>query len=112
MFKLSSSYWQKVTIEVPTQEGGTREIRIDVNYNRIPREQIDTIIKDAEGETPVERDTDVMMKIASDWRGVTGDDGELLEWSRENVQKFVSWGFGFPVVQKLFASMPKAKEKN
>jgi hypothetical protein len=86
--KKTEPFWYSVDVPIVTETGTSRTHRFDVQFSRFTRSELNDLRKRSEGMSDngdaLENDTDYVLEIAKDWRGVS--DGKAdLPFTRENV---------------------------
>lgn len=112
MFKkaTSPSFWQVVKVGYQDEVGAARTVDFDVKFKRLKLEEARALARENEGAD--DADLQFMRAVVEDWKRVPGDDGAEVPFSDAALAELYSIGFGGPVVQTYFRSLPQAKQKN
>lgn len=90
--KKSEPFWFAVDVPVVTETGTVRNHRFDLLFRRFTRSELNELRKRSENlqenSDSLENDTDYVMEIAQDWRGISAEKGDL-PFSRENVRSLL-----------------------
>lgn len=90
--KETDAFPYPVTIPVVTAKGVRQSHRIELIFKRLSRAEINALQPSIEDEgDSLERDTDYVMAIAEDWKGVNGPDGSAIPFSRESVRDLLDF---------------------
>lgn len=88
LIKKSDPFWFAVDVPMVSESGSSRTHRFDVKFKRFTRQELNELRKRSDGMSDtgdaLENDTDYILEIAEDWRGIS--DGQAdLPFTRENV---------------------------
>jgi len=97
------TFWATVRGVILADSGARVPVTFDVEFKRLPQTELDqfakrndTVIDDAD---IVNVAIDRIMELAIGWRGVTYEEGDVVEFSREAVRRMVDeFGLGAEIL--------------
>lgn len=112
MFKLTQSpkFWAKVEIEVTAEDGRRTAVDFDLEYKRLSHDEAVALgerIESGNGDV-----REIVREIVTGWRRVAGDDGSTLDWSTENFETLLNFGFAKAIFDTFTKNLPRARVKN
>jgi hypothetical protein len=114
MFNLdvSATYWWPVKFSVPRETGAIHDIMtFDVEYKRIPVEELDALLKRAADERL--SDNHIATQLVAGWKGVETKAGAPVPFSEANFKRALALSrLGSALVATYFESQAKGPAKN
>lgn len=88
----TEGFFYGINIPVTTESGVTHVLKFDMKFKRFSRSKLKELTKtydeinDLDFEVdPLQRDTDYILEIAEDWRGLQDSNKENLPFEREHI---------------------------
>ena len=108
---LSPTFWATAKTELPAEDSKQPIVAvIQVQYKRLGMAELKAFVERIQGEQV--DDIAVAREVMTDWRDVTGDDDQPLDFNPHNRDQLLDAGFAASICKAFFANQPKAKEKN
>lgn len=119
MFKLTQSprLWAEVQAEMQSEGGNRVRVSFEAQFKRMDVDEVRAFAEGLAARIPdsasaTDATTDALMEVVTDFRGVAGEDGEALTFSRENLRAVVALGLGPAILDAFYRALPKARAKN
>lgn len=114
MFKIktNTNYSWPVPFEMPKSGGGYEKMPFSVEFKRLTASEIKEL-RDRMGTAELPDDDAFCREVVTGWRDVTGEDGQALPFSPENLTVLLDvHGISAAIVLAFFDSISTAKRKN